>query len=80
MRTNDITQLSKPVELERTRDLYLPARLIPPMTVEELTVSDLRKGLCAKAAGNVNICRSCSGGCRWGMELVRRVDANPIHS
>jgi hypothetical protein len=77
MRTNDIVQGPRPTDLERTQEIYMPASRMHPLAVEEIETYDLYKGLCAKSSGNVNVCKTCPGGCRWGRELVRRLEEQP---
>jgi hypothetical protein len=45
-----------------------------PIPIEEHTTEDLRRAMCQKSGGNVNVCKTCQGGCRWGRELVRRLE------
>lgn len=50
----------------RTESLYLPSR----RKMDEMTAAELRRGLCAKSAGNWHACEHCGGGCGIGRRLV----------
>ena len=72
MRTDDIVMGGRILAHMRTPEIYLPASVLMPMPVAEMTVEQLRRGLCQKSRGDVKVCVTCPGGCRWGLELVRR--------
>lgn len=70
MRTDDIEVGSFVQRHDYTPNMYLPQD--KAQRVVDLPAEILRRGLCAKSAGNVKTCATCSGGCRIGRELVRR--------
>ncbi len=67
MRTNDIVQGSKPTAADMTPELYIRHSTLHPIPVEERSVEELRKGLCQKSAGNVNVCKNCPAGAGGAM-------------
>jgi hypothetical protein len=70
MRTDDIEVSSFVQRHDYTPSMYLPQD--KAQRVVDLPAEILRRGLCAKSAGNVQTCAACPGGCRIGRELVRR--------
>lgn len=72
MRVGDIAQGMRPTNVDHTPEMYLPARRNERLDPAELTDDELRRGLCAKSCGDVAVCKTCAGGCRWGVELARR--------
>lgn len=73
MRCGDIRQGARPTELDVTPGLYIRTHPDHEIPIEEHTLSDLRRGLCQKSGGHVDVCKTCAGGCRWGKELLRRL-------
>lgn len=66
----------------RTPELYVPQR----QTAEEMTVENLRRGLCPKCRGDWQVCQTCPGGCSYGNRLVQVMtgqaqapEATPAH-
>lgn len=51
----------------RTPELYVPQR----QTAEEMTVENLRRGLCPKCRGDWQVCQTCPGGCSYDNRLVQ---------
>lgn len=51
----------------RTHEMYVPER----QTAEEMTVENLRRGLCPKSRGDWHVCEHCPGGCSYGRRLVQ---------
>lgn len=80
MRTDDIVHVC-PSAYERTEEIYLPTIMGKPYPMEELPLEALQHAMCAKSGGRVEVCKACPGGCRFGRELVRRMEnasqANP---
>lgn len=57
---------------DRTENLYLPSQV----PVEEMNLSEARRGLCARAMGSTTACRSgCGAGCRFGRRVMALEDA-----
>lgn len=57
---------------DRTENMYLPSQV----PVEEMSLSEARRGLCARAMGSTAACRSgCGGGCRFGRRVIALEDA-----
>lgn len=50
----------------RTESLYMPTR----RKADAMTVAELRRGLCAKSAGDWHVCEHCGGGCSFGRQLT----------
>ena len=51
---------------DRTENMYLPSQV----PVEEMSLSEARRGLCARAMGSTAACRSgCGALCRFGRRL-----------
>lgn len=46
--------------------LYLPTR----RKADAVTAAELRRGLCAKSAGDWHVCERCDGGCSFGRRLT----------
>lgn len=69
MRTSDIHMAKETCVF--TDGMYF-ANTLGPRKVEDMTVEELRRGLCQKSEGSIDVCRTCPGGCRWGKELVKR--------
>lgn len=74
MRCGDIQQGPNPTALERTDSMYLPVDPYREIMPEEMTTDELRRGLCHRCGGRVDVCKTCAGGCRWGREMVRRME------
>ena len=73
MRTDDIVHVY-PSAYERTEEIYLPTIMGKPYPLEELPLEALQHAMCQKSGGRVDVCKTCPGGCRWGRELVRRME------
>ena len=57
---------------DRTENLYLPSQV----PVEEMSLSEARRGLCARAMGSTAACRSgCGALCRFGRRVMALEDA-----
>lgn len=56
---------------DRTENMYLPSQV----PVEEMSLSEARRGLCARAMGSTAACRSdCGAGCRFGRRVMELED------
>lgn len=56
---------------DRTENMYLPSQV----PVEEMSLSEARRGLCARAMGSTAACRSvCGALCRFGRRVVELED------
>lgn len=66
MRTDDIIMPKGSGISNYSAGLYMPSR----RKAEEMTAAQLRRGLCAKSAGNWHACEVCQGGCSIGDRLV----------
>ena len=73
MRTNDIEHVY-PSTFERTEEIYLPTIMGKHYPLEELPLEALQHAMCAKSGGKVDVCKACPGGCRFGGEMVRRME------
>lgn len=68
--TDAIMQCAGP-EYYRTEMLYMPLSRMKP--VEDMTDAQLRRGLCYKSGGNLDVCRTCPGNkCRVARILMER--------
>lgn len=57
---------------DRTESMYLPSQV----PVEEMSLSEARRGLCARAMGSTAACRSdCGALCRFGRRVMELEDA-----
>ena len=57
---------------DRTENMYLPSQV----PVEEMSLSEARRGLCARAMGSTAACRSgCGALCRFGRRVMALEDA-----
>ena len=57
---------------DRTENMYLPSQV----SVEEMSLSEARRGLCARAMGSTAACRSgCGAVCRFGRRVMELEDA-----
>ena len=57
---------------DRTENMYLPSQV----PVEEMSLSEARRGLCARAMGSTAACRSgCGALCRFGRRVIAMEDA-----
>lgn len=57
---------------DRTENMYLPSQV----PVEEMSLSEARRGLCARAMGSTAACRSgCGAVCRFGRRVMALEDA-----
>lgn len=74
MRTNDIVMGSKPTAHDMTPDIYIPVNNQHPIPLEEDPTEHLMRGMCQKSGGSVDVCKTCPGGCRWGKEILRRME------
>lgn len=74
MRTSDIVQGPRATAHEVTEGMYLRNTRLNPTPVEERPIEELRAAMCPKSAGNMNVCKTCPGGCRFGWEMVRRME------
>lgn len=70
MRQYDIALNPLP-EFLRTPDMYVP----PKKPVEDMTVEQLARGMCAKSQKNLSVCLACPARCSFGRELIRRVES-----
>ena len=51
--------------------MYMPVKIGRP--VEEMTIEQLRRGLCYKSGGDLEVCRTCPGKkCRVARILLAR--------
>lgn len=56
---------------DRTENMYLPSQV----PVEEMSLSEARRGLCARAMGSTAACRSgCGAVCRFGRRVMELED------
>lgn len=74
MRTSDI-RMARGTEAF-TDNMYFSVDPSYPRKVEDMSANELRRGLCQKSGGDIAVCKTCPGGCRWGLELVRREKEN----
>lgn len=51
----------------RTKELYMPARRTPP----EMTVAQLRRGMCFKSGGDWHKCECCPAPCGIGSQMIK---------
>lgn len=57
---------------DRTENMYLPSQV----PVEEMRLSEARRGLCPRAMGSTAACRSgCGAVCRFGQRVMELEDA-----
>lgn len=57
---------------DRTENMYLPSQV----PVEEMRLSEARRGLCPRAMGSTTACRSgCGAVCRFGQRVMELEDA-----
>ena len=57
---------------DRTENMYLPSQV----PVEKMSLSEARRGLCARAMGSTAACRSgCGALCRFGRRVMELEDA-----
>lgn len=80
MRTDDIVQAPRAAAYEVTEGMYLRNTRLNPTPVEERPTEELRVAMCPKSAGRVEVCKTCPGGCRFGREMVRKMDGNAIQT
>ena len=69
MRSDDIHMEFTPADV-KTHDMYVP----PNKPVEDMTVEQLVRGMCAKSRMYLSACLACPARCSFGRELIRRVD------
>ena len=62
MRVTDIEQAARLPTESRTESLYLPGRI----PAAEMTMAQVRLGLCARCGGDLRVCRDCSRPCAFG--------------
>lgn len=68
--TDAIMQAAGPV-YHRTDTMYMPVKIGRP--VEGMTSEQLRRGLCYKSGGDLEVCRTCPGQkCRVARILLAR--------
>ena len=68
--TDAIMQAAGPV-YHRTETMYMPVKIGRP--VEAMTSEQLRRGLCYKSGGDLEVCRACPGQkCRVARILLER--------
>lgn len=72
MRTEDIAYGGIVQSWECTPAMYLPCRNRETLDLQAQPESVVRRGLCSKSGGNVDVCKTCPGGCRFGAEMMRR--------
>ena len=72
LRTEDIALGGIVHSWECTPDMYLPCRNKETLDLQVQPDSVVRRGMCYKSGGNVDVCKACPGVCRLGAELVRR--------
>lgn len=58
----------------RTPELYMPAR----RKAEEMTVAQLKRGLCFKSGGNWQVCQRCPQRCGIGDRLVQYMTGEAV--
>lgn len=51
----------------RTKELYMPTRRTPP----EMTVAQLRRGMCFKSGGDWRMCETCPAPCGVGSQMIK---------
>lgn len=51
----------------KTPELYMPARRKPP----EMTVAQLKRGMCFKSGGDWHVCQNCPQRCGVGEQMVK---------
>ena len=78
MRCGDIRQGPDPTVIEKTEGMYLPEDKMHDIPVEDMTTEQLRRGLCQKSGGRVEVYKTCPGGCRFGGEMVRRMECGSV--
>ena len=71
MRSDDIHREFTPADI-KTHDMYVP----PKKPVEDMTVEQLARGMCAKSRGFLSACWACPALCSFGRELIRRCSTN----
>ena len=68
--TYAIMQAAGPV-YHRTETMYMPVKLGKP--ADAMTSEQLRRGLCYKSGGDLEVCRTCPGNkCRVARILLER--------
>ena len=68
--TDAIMQAAGPV-YHRTETMYMPVKIGRP--VEAMTSEQLRRGMCYKSGGDLEVCRACPGQkCRVARILLAR--------
>ena len=55
----------------RTESLYMPEK----KRLRDMTLEELRRGLCLRSDGNENVCRGCRGQCAFGLRALKLVEA-----
>ena len=55
----------------RTESLYMPEK----KRLRDMTLEELRRGLCLRCDGNEDVCRSCRGQCAFGLRALKLVEA-----
>ena len=71
MRSTDI-HIEWNASRDRTENLYLPSQV----PVEEMSMTQARRGLCPRAMGSTAACRSgCGAVCRFGRRVMELEDA-----
>ena len=54
-------------------ELYMPER----RAASEMTLAQVKRGLCARAGGDVAVCRACPARCAFGRQAIRLEDMPP---
>lgn len=58
---------------EAMSELYMPER----RAASEMTLAQVKRGLCARAGGDVAVCRACPARCAFGRQAIRLEDMPP---
>ena len=58
----------------RTESLYMPEK----KRLRDMTLEELRRGLCLRSDGNENVCRSYRGQCAFGLRALKLVEARGL--
>lgn len=58
----------------RTPELYMPARRKP----EEMTVAQLKRGMCYKSGGDWSVCERCSARCGIGEQMIKYMTGQAV--
>ena len=67
----DVNEPRKPLpDWVKTPELYMPKRT----PASEMSLAMAKRGLCAKSAGNLEVCRSCPAPCPMGKRSIELTD------